>query len=58
MDKLILFHLEVIKAHNNLISLNEQGALLEVNCSVLDKIYLAALLLNDAKEELLAIENS
>lgn len=52
------FHLKVIKAFNELVALNEQGALLEINCSVLDKIHDAMIQLNEGKEELLRIRNN
>ncbi len=57
MDELIFFHLQVIKAFNDITALSEQGALLEVNCSVLDKLKDAANMLQLAKDELLDIEN-
>lgn len=57
MDEFIFFHLKTIKAVNDINALEEQGALLEINCSVLDKIKSAANLLQQAKDELLDIEN-
>lgn len=57
MNEVIFFHLKVIKAVNDINALEEQGALLEINCSVLDKIKEATNLLQQAKDELLDIEN-
>lgn len=57
MNEVTFFHLKVIKSVNDINTLEEQGALLEINCSVLDKIKEAADLLQEAKEELLDIEN-
>lgn len=56
MNEIVYFHLKVIKTCNDISALEEQGALLEVNGSVLDKIKEAEILLQQAKDELLKIE--
>lgn len=57
MNEVIYFHLKVIQAYNNIEALEEQGAVLEINGSVLDKLKEAGKLIQEAKNELVDIEN-
>lgn len=57
MNEVIYFHLKVIQAYNNIEALEEQGAVLEINGSVLDKLKEAGKLIQEAKDELVDIEN-
>lgn len=58
MEDVIFFHLKVMSTCKKVSALEEQGALLEINGSVLDKIKEAEKLLEEAKDELLKIENN